>query len=111
MNRAVFGESIVASTTSSATWMPSARNSCAAAWVIARVAAAAAAHRPRPGIARRAEPPVIWISVPAPARTPSLRNTNAWRASPTVHVVEVLELGLAQRPAAERAVRVRDAPR
>ncbi len=81
---AVFGESIVASTTSSATWTPSARSSCAAAWTKARVAAAPAAHRPRPGIARRAEPPVTWISVPAPARTPSLRNTKACSATAPV---------------------------
>ena len=49
VNSAVFGDSIVASTASSATWMPSARSSCAAAWTSARVANAPAAHRPLPG--------------------------------------------------------------
>ena len=75
VNASVFGDSIVASTTSSATWMLCSRSSCAAAWVSARVACAPADHMPRPGIARRDEPPVIWTSVPPPwpssARAPS----------------------------------------
>ena len=55
--------SMPASTISSATWMPCGRSSSAAACVIARTPNAPAAHSPRPGIARRAEPPVTWISV------------------------------------------------
>ena len=60
--------------------MPSSRTSCAAACVIARAACAPADQRPRPGIARRAEPPVTWISVPPSpdsrsARMPVERNT------------------------------------
>ena len=40
--------------------------------------------QPRPGIARRALPPVTWISVPASARTPSLRKTKACSATAPV---------------------------
>ena len=70
---AVLGDSIVASTISSATWMPSSRSSCAAACTIARVACPPADQRPRPGIARRAEPPVTCMSVP-----PSPDSRSAW---------------------------------
>src|SRR4051812_81383 len=85
---AVFGDSIVASTISSATCTPRSRSSAAAAWVSARVANAPAAHSPRPGIARRDEPPVTWTSVPPPpsssARAPVDRNANACSATATV---------------------------
>ena len=47
-----------ASTMRSATWMPFARSSSAAACVIALTPKAPAAHRPRPADARRDEPPV-----------------------------------------------------
>src|SRR5207244_13412822 len=38
----------------------------AAAGVSARTPNAPAAHRPRPGMARREDPPVIWITVARP---------------------------------------------
>jgi hypothetical protein len=86
---AVFGDSIVASTISSATWMPSPRSSCAAAWVSARVANAPAAQGPRPGMARRDEPPVTWMSAPPPdarsARAPVARKARACSATGFVH--------------------------
>src|SRR4051794_37543622 len=85
---AVFGDSIVASTMRSATWIASLRNSAAAACVSARVANAPAAHGPRFGIARRDEPPVTCTSVPPPlsrsARAPVDRNANACSATATV---------------------------
>ena len=88
MRSAVFGEAIVASTMSSATWMPSVRSSWAAAWVSALVAAAPAAQSPRPGIALRADPPVTWMRVPPPparsAAAPTDRNVNAWRETAPV---------------------------
>ncbi|MCA1697927.1 MAG: hypothetical protein LC790_03090 [Actinobacteria bacterium] len=52
---AVFDDLIVASTTSSATWMSSARSSCAVASVSVVTACAPADQRPRPGIVRRLE--------------------------------------------------------
>ena len=52
-----------ASTISSATWMRCSRSSSAAAWVSARTPNAPAAHSPRPGIARRDEPPVTCTTV------------------------------------------------
>src|SRR3954466_10300080 len=68
---AVLGDSIVASTMSSATCTPRSRSSAAAACVSARVANAPAAHSPRPGIARRDDPPVTCTSVrPPPTRPP-----------------------------------------
>ena len=104
MNDAVLGESIVASTISSATWIPCSRYSCAAAWTSARVAAAPAAHSPRPGIARRALPPVTWISVPR-SRADALGEEHEGllgdRAGPAA---EVLDGRLVERSAAERAV-------
>ena len=85
---AVLGDSIVASTISSATCTPCPRSSCAAAWVSARAANAPAAHGPRPGIARRDDPPVICTSVPPPpsssARAPVDRNAKACSATATV---------------------------
>src|SRR5438270_3862107 len=79
-----------ASTISSVTWMPRGRSSSAAALVIARTPNAPAAHRPRPGIARRAEPPVTCTSVDgrpcAIANRPLAdKNENAARAGAAAH--------------------------
>ena len=77
-----------ASTISSATWMPRSRSSSAAACVSARTPNAPAAHRPRPGIARRDDPPVTCTIVPPrPASTRNRavadRNVNAARGGAT----------------------------
>ena len=101
---AVFGDSIVASI-SGATWMRHVR--------AARVRAGglrAGRRRPRPGIARRDEPPVTWISVPPPdsrsadagrEETKACSATGAQRGSSTV---------APPRPAAEAAVAAGGAP-
>ena len=65
--------------------MPCSRSSSAAALVIALTANEPAAQRPRPAMARLAEPPVTWTTVagpPWPRRNPPLaeRNVNAERA-------------------------------
>ena len=59
---------MIPSATSSATWTPAGRSSWASDCVNARAANWAAAHGPRPGMPRRAEPPEIWTSVPDPRR-------------------------------------------
>src|SRR3954471_24780116 len=89
VNASVLGDSIVPSTMSSAAWIFSSRSSCPAACTSARVACAPADHRPRPGIARRDDPPVTCTSVPpAPAarsaRAPSDRKTKACSATAAV---------------------------
>ena len=109
---AVFGDSIVASTIKSATWMPSSRTSCAAACVIARAACAPADQRPRPGIARRDEPPVTWISVPPSpdsrsARMPVERNTKDCSATAAAQPRKPSSVASAIAPAAEALAVVR----
>src|SRR5438128_2441684 len=50
---------MTASTISSATCTPWSRSSAACDWTSARVANAAAAHGPRPGLPRRGDPPPV----------------------------------------------------
>ena len=80
----------MASTISRATWIPSVAHLLRRACVSAREAWATADQMPRPGMARRAEPPVTWMRVlPEPAslsvRMPVDRNTNACSATAAAH--------------------------
>ena len=105
----VFGDSIVASTIRSATWIPSSRTSCAAAWVSARVAWAPADQMPRPGIARRAEPPVTWMSVPPAPPSRSVADAGRQEHERLLRhrrgpAAEALDRRVADRAAAEAAV-------
>ena len=92
--------------------MPAARISCAAAWTSARVANAPAAHSPRPGIARREEPPVICTSAPprpsfcSSAAMPVDRNTNACCGDRHRPGVERIEIRARQLAASKRAAPV-----
>src|SRR5712691_482901 len=70
--------------------MPRGRSSSAAALVIARTPNAPAAHRPRPGNARRDDPPVTCTRVdgrPCATANRALadRNENAARAGAAAH--------------------------
>ena len=84
-----------------------------AAACVRRAACAPAIDSPRPGIARRDEPPVTWISVPPPdsrnVRMPVERNTKA--CSATAAAQPRKPDGFPHGPAAEAlAVRRRAAP-
>ena len=79
-----------ASTITSATSIPCSRNSSAAALEIARTPKEPAAHRPRPAIALREEPPVTWTTVAGRPCASSQRplpdkNENAARAGAAAH--------------------------
>ncbi len=99
---------MIPSATSSATWTPFGRSSRARAWVSARAPNWAAAQGPRPGIARRADPPETWISVPAPRRSraapPPRRIAQAAGRKPRHPRVQALGRRRGQRAAAEAVV-------
>ena len=95
-----------ASTISNATWMPWGRSSSAAALVIARTPNDPAAHRPRPAVARRVEPPVTCTRVAGRAclianRPLADRNEKAARPAP-LPTIKAVKVGLGNRTAAER---------
>ena len=104
---AVLGESIVASTISSATWMPCSRSSERGR--VRERPRRRGAGRPQAAAGDRppGQPPVTWISVFAPARTPSLRKTNACSATAAGPAAEAVDRRLGERAAAERAGRRR----
>src|SRR3954469_7524446 len=70
---------------------------------MARTPNAPAAHRPRPGMARRDDPPVTWINVtgrPSAATAPPApeRNANAERAGATDQLSKAAAAAAAMGP-------------
>ena len=93
--------------------MPSSRSSCAAAWLSARARPCRTPRSRARACARRAEPPVTWISVPPPAArsacAPVFRNTKA--CSPPRRPSRGRPRGRRRRSARRRTARRRPAAR
>jgi uncharacterized membrane protein len=103
--------SMTASTISSATWISCSRNSEAAAWVRARTPNAPAAHSPRPGIPRRAEPPVTWTIVGTSAEKTERAAYRQRRPVVEARWCRVCERASTERARAAAAVRRRGVDR